>query len=46
MAQDFTNAAKIYEQLVRYYPEVDDYKIYYAQSLYKEGLYDESLRAC
>lgn len=25
---------------------MDDYKIYHCQSLYKEGLYDEALRAC
>lgn len=37
MSQDFMNASKIYEQLVKYYPEVDDYKIYLAQSLYKDG---------
>ncbi|KRX06803.1 hypothetical protein PPERSA_11448 [Pseudocohnilembus persalinus] len=45
MSQDYQNATKIYEQLVRHYPEVDDYKLYYAQSLYKEGLYDEALKA-
>ena len=28
------------------YPEIDDYKLYYCQSLYKEGLYDEALRSC
>jgi len=44
--QDFSQAAGIYEQLVRLYPESDDYKLYYAQSLYKEGLYDEALKAC
>ncbi len=30
MVQDFTNASNIYEQLVRYYPEVDEYKLYLA----------------
>eukprot|EP00331_Platyophrya_macrostoma_P015029 CAMPEP_0176475864 /NCGR_PEP_ID=MMETSP0127-20121128/43835_1 /TAXON_ID=938130 /ORGANISM="Platyophrya macrostoma, Strain WH" /LENGTH=619 /DNA_ID=CAMNT_0017871491 /DNA_START=108 /DNA_END=1967 /DNA_ORIENTATION=+ len=44
--QDYSNAARVYEQLVRNYPEVDDYKLYYAQSLHKEGLYDEALKAC
>lgn len=28
-----------------YYPEVDEYKMYLAQTLYKEGLYDEALKA-
>ena len=31
---------------MRYHPDVDDYKIYYAHCLYKEGLYDEALKAC
>jgi len=44
--QDFGQAAGIYEQLVRIYPEVDDYKLYHAQCLFKEGRYDESLKAC
>lgn len=26
-----------YEQLVSYYPEVDEYKLYLAQTYYKEG---------
>merc|ERR1719502_1145431 len=27
-------------------PEVDEYKMYYAQSLFKEGLYEPALKAC
>ncbi|EAR85890.1 tetratricopeptide repeat protein (macronuclear) [Tetrahymena thermophila SB210] len=46
MNQDFSNASKIYEQLVNYYPDVDEYKLYFAQTLYKDGLYDEALKAC
>lgn len=46
MSQDFSGAAKVYGQLVKYYPSVEEYKIYHAQSLYKEGLYDDSLRTC
>jgi len=30
MAQDYRNAAQVYEQLTYLYPEVDDYKLYYA----------------
>jgi tetratricopeptide repeat protein 30 len=44
--QDFRSAALTYEQLVRFHPDVDEYKIYYAQSLFKAGLYDEAGKAC
>ncbi|CAD8079796.1 unnamed protein product [Paramecium primaurelia] len=46
MNQDFSQAVAIYEQLVKYYPEIDDYKIYLAQSYYKDSLYDEALKIC
>lgn len=42
--QDFRSSALTYEQLVRFHPEVDEYKIYYAQSLYKAGLYEDALK--
>ena len=42
--QDFQNAVKMYEALVKFYPDVEDYKIYYAQSMYKAGLYPEAMR--
>ena len=29
--QDYVNAANSYEQLTNYYPEEEDYKVYYAQ---------------
>lgn len=29
--QDYINAANCYEQLAHYYPEEEDYKVYYAQ---------------
>jgi len=44
--QDFMSAANCYEQLVRYYPEIDNYKLYYAQSLQKSGQYQAALKAC
>jgi tetratricopeptide repeat protein 30 len=44
--QDFHNSVSMYEQLVKYYPEVEEYKIYHAQSLYKAGMYAEAMRAC
>lgn len=30
---------------MKYHPEVTEYKIYYAQSLYKAGLYQEGAKA-
>ncbi|XP_044264063.1 tetratricopeptide repeat protein 30A isoform X1 [Tribolium madens] len=42
--QDFNNAASYYEQLTQMYPENNDYKLYYAQSLYQACLYDESFQ--
>jgi tetratricopeptide repeat protein 30 len=42
--QDFVNAADCYEQLTLLNPEVDEYRLYYAQSLYKASLYDEAMK--
>ncbi|CAH1794760.1 unnamed protein product [Owenia fusiformis] len=42
--QDFVNAADCYEQLTINYPEVEDYKLYYAQALHKACLYQESMK--
>jgi len=39
-------AADMYEQLLKYYPDVTEYRLYHAQSLYKSELYDEAFRAC
>ncbi|XP_062263606.1 intraflagellar transport protein 70A isoform X2 [Platichthys flesus] len=43
--QEFINAAECYEQLTQLHPEVEDYKVYYAQSLYKAGAYPEANKA-
>jgi len=43
--QDFTNAAQTYETLLKYHSDVDEYKIYYAQALYKAGMYVEATKA-
>ncbi|XP_068434301.1 intraflagellar transport protein 70A isoform X2 [Clinocottus analis] len=43
--QDFTNSADCYEQLSQLHPEVEEYKVYYAQSLYKAGAYPEAMKA-
>ncbi|ELU05516.1 hypothetical protein CAPTEDRAFT_145766 [Capitella teleta] len=42
--QDFVNAADCYEQLTLMSPEVEEYRLYYAQALYKSCLYDEAMR--
>ena len=42
--KDFVNAANCYEQLTIYHPEEEDYKIYYAQSLYQACLYEEAMK--
>ena len=42
--QDFVNAADCYEQLSMLHPEVEDYRLYYAQALHKACLYDEAMK--
>eukprot|EP00428_Durinskia_dybowskii_P078280 CAMPEP_0170356544 /NCGR_PEP_ID=MMETSP0117_2-20130122/1234_1 /TAXON_ID=400756 /ORGANISM="Durinskia baltica, Strain CSIRO CS-38" /LENGTH=648 /DNA_ID=CAMNT_0010610659 /DNA_START=42 /DNA_END=1988 /DNA_ORIENTATION=- len=42
---DFASSASSYEQLVGICPDVEEYKLYYAQSLYKAGLYADAVRA-
>lgn len=44
--QDFANAAECYEQLVQICPEQEDYKLYWAQSLYQAGPYPNVLKVC
>ncbi|CAB3989396.1 tetratricopeptide repeat 30A-like, partial [Paramuricea clavata] len=43
--QNFENAAECYEQLIQINPEVDEYKLAYAQSLYKAFKYPEATKA-
>ncbi|ETO22636.1 hypothetical protein RFI_14555 [Reticulomyxa filosa] len=43
--QDFENASAQYEQLIKYHPNVEEYRVYYAQSLWKAGMHDEAIRA-
>lgn len=43
--QDYVNASDCYEQLTVLYPDQEQYKLYYAQALYKCGLHEESFRA-
>jgi tetratricopeptide repeat protein 30 len=44
-AQDFFGAATSYETLVQVFPDVEGYKVHYAQSLYKAGMFAEALQA-
>ena len=44
--QDFRSSALTYEQLVRFHPDVEEYKMYLAQSLFKAGLYEDATKAC
>lgn len=42
--QDFKNAADCYEQLTKLHPEVENYKVYYAQCLYKGVELQEAMK--
>eukprot|EP00937_MAST-01D_sp_MAST-1D-sp2_P001215 g1215.t1 len=44
-SQDFANAAQTYETLLKFFGDVDEYKMYYAQALYKAGRAAESAKA-
>ncbi len=46
LSQNYLAAAEMYEQLIKYYPEVVEYRVYLAQSLYKAENYLEALKAC
>ena len=43
---DFQAALQHYERLMKMCPDVDEYKLHYAQSLFKAGLYEPALKAC
>eukprot|EP00232_Nephroselmis_pyriformis_P023531 CAMPEP_0182867166 /NCGR_PEP_ID=MMETSP0034_2-20130328/8574_1 /TAXON_ID=156128 /ORGANISM="Nephroselmis pyriformis, Strain CCMP717" /LENGTH=659 /DNA_ID=CAMNT_0024999505 /DNA_START=4 /DNA_END=1983 /DNA_ORIENTATION=- len=43
--QNFPMAASMYEALCRISPEVEEYKLYHAQALFKAGLYPEAEKA-
>lgn len=46
MLGDFGESALTYEQLVKCCPGVEEYRVYYAQALYKAGAYEESEKMC
>ncbi|ORZ37245.1 tetratricopeptide repeat protein 30B [Catenaria anguillulae PL171] len=43
--QDWLGAAGCYEELIKYYPQVEEYKLFYAQALYKAGQFPAALDA-
>lgn len=44
-SQDYVGAAECYEQLVQSYPDKEEYKLYYSQSLYNACLFPEAMAA-
>ena len=44
--QDFPNASSCYEQLASLFADQEEYKLYWAQSLYQAGLYSNALKIC
>jgi tetratricopeptide repeat protein 30 len=46
LSGNYISSAEMYEQLIKYYPEVTEYRIYLSQSLYKAENYEEALKAC
>jgi len=44
--QEYYNATECYSELVRLCPEVQNYRLYLAQSLYKSGQYADAQKAC
>lgn len=46
LSSNFATSSEMYEQLIKYYPEVTEYRLYLAQSLYKAEKYEEALKAC
>ena len=43
---NYAAAAEMYEQLIKYYPDVTEYRVYLSQSLYKAENYEEAMRSC
>lgn len=43
--QDYPAAAATYESLLEVCPDVEEYRVYLAQALYKAGCYHEATRA-
>ncbi|EPY30544.1 TPR Domain containing protein [Angomonas deanei] len=46
MQGDYAESSNFYDELVKLCPGVEEYRVYYAQALYKAGLYQESSKVC
>ena len=46
MTGDYHNAVRMYEQLTKIAPNVEEYRVYLAQSMYKAGLYQDAHKLC
>lgn len=44
--QDFASASDVYERLSRFYPDIKEYRFYYAQSLYKSNQSSAAQKVC
>jgi tetratricopeptide repeat protein 30 len=44
--QEFALAADTYEKLSKFYPDIHEYRLYYAQALYKSAQYQAAQKAC
>lgn len=42
--QDFVSASDCYEQLTQHFPDIEEYKFYFAQSLYKADLFQAATK--
>lgn len=43
---EYAESSRMYEVLTKLCPQVDEYNVYYAQSLYKAGMYAEADKVC
>lgn len=46
MLGEYAESANLYDQLAKICPNIEEYRVYYAQALYKAGAYVESSRLC
>jgi len=44
--QEFGDAANAYEQLVKIYPEIPEYRLHLVHCLFNATLYEQALEAC
>lgn len=42
--QDFVNASDCYEQLTQLFPDIDEYKLHFAHSLYKADFFEAAMK--